>query len=157
MLQAISHIAVTLADPVAAEGFYVDVFGMGPVVRESKTADGWKTLDPSIDPGRARALGLSIDLVILRGGDVVLAVERTVGRAGRLPDHIGLRLDPAAYASVRASVRARRLAVRSDTPDRFVFTDPFGLDWELQTSDAIPTSREMGRGWIDADGHMHAG
>jgi catechol 2,3-dioxygenase-like lactoylglutathione lyase family enzyme len=157
MLQVITHIAVTLADPVAAEAFYADLFGMRPVVRESKTADGWKTLDPSIDPARARALGLSIDLVILRGGDAVLAVERSAGAVGRLPDHIGVRMDPAAYASVRAAVRSRGLAVRSDTPDRFVFTDPFGLDWELQTSDAIPTSREMGRGWIDADGHMHAG
>ena len=45
MLQAITHVAIALDDLEAAESFYADIFDMEVYVRESKTEDGWKTLD----------------------------------------------------------------------------------------------------------------
>jgi catechol 2,3-dioxygenase-like lactoylglutathione lyase family enzyme len=149
-----THIGLVLPDIRQAEDFYRSLFGMEVVCREAITPAGWKTLDQSIGWERANELGLDIAMIVLAKLPFALAIERSNAGEVVAPSHTGLFIAEPAFSKVKTEVLQMGLPYKSDIPQRFVFTDPFQVWWEITSDTKLYTARDRGAGWIDADGQI---
>ena len=152
MAFALKYVALHVPDLRAAEGFYVTVFAMTPLFRESARDDGtWCTIRPEIDWDEADAAGITVDMVALRRDAFVLALFRGEPQPGTVYE-LCVGLPPDEVGAVRARL-PRAAAVIESQPGSFRFEDPFGFRWAVQPGDAeFRSSGQIAGSWIGAAG-----
>jgi catechol 2,3-dioxygenase-like lactoylglutathione lyase family enzyme len=153
----ISHFGITVADVLAAERLYAQLFGMSVYVREALTPRGWRSLDPDLTPEAAEAFGLSIGMVVLRRGQFALSLQQETETRITLLEHAAIIVPAPEFEALKARVVQFGLTLLQDTPSRFVFADPNGMIWEITDADILLTAKDMGHGWVDREGRIHDG
>jgi len=119
-----------------AERFYSEVFGLQVQQRLRRSGDGWEALDAGYHHGAAEDDDTEADLVFLHNGPLNIALQRA-GRAARLDysrisNEIGLAVDAATGARIKAIVLMRGFTLLTSTASAFTFRDPFGVVWDVQ-------------------------
>jgi catechol 2,3-dioxygenase-like lactoylglutathione lyase family enzyme len=153
----ISHFGISVPNAAAAETYYCALFDMEVYVREIRWGNNWKSLDHSIAPTRAAELGFNVGMVVLRHGDFALSVQEVDAHKPTLLEHVAVIVEPPDFQLVRERAERCRCRMLKDKPHRFVFVDHYGMVWEIIDGDFLLTARDMGYGWIDADGTIHPG
>src|SRR4051812_36093929 len=140
-IRELNHLSIRVSDIATAERYYVGFFSMDIVARARGTDDGgYRLLGADYSPEAALRAGAEADLVFLRNGPLVLALQR-VGRGARLErgllDHISIRVDATTFTAIKGQVLMRGMEVVSTAETAFAFRDPFGLSWEI-TLQSVP-------------------
>lgn len=140
----VSHIALYAEDLRAAENFYARVFAAELLFREAVDGDGvWHTLPLSAGWDDATAVGIRVDLVVLRRDDLVLPVF--AGRSS--PRIIGLDVAAEEIEAMRARL-PDEAHVLAEGEARLVFVDPFGVQWQVSAAAAFRSSGEIHGRWL---------
>ncbi|HEV2068078.1 MAG TPA: hypothetical protein VGR08_14710 [Thermomicrobiales bacterium] len=119
-----------------AERFYREVFGLRVQQRLRRSGDGWEALEAGYHHGAAEGDNTEADLVFLHNGPLNIALQRA-GRAARLDysrisNEIGVAVDAATGARIKAIVLMRGFTMLTSTASAFAFRDPFGVVWDVQ-------------------------
>jgi catechol 2,3-dioxygenase-like lactoylglutathione lyase family enzyme len=147
-----SHMALLVADLQGAERFYSQLFDLQVQFREARTKDGWATLPQGAGWSDAIAAGIELDLSFLRREGLVLALERaaepTTG-LGRI-SHLAVTVELSSIAELKQRAEELGCQITLDRPRTVLFTDPFGIKWELEAADGQfrSTGEQTGR-WLD--------
>jgi catechol 2,3-dioxygenase-like lactoylglutathione lyase family enzyme len=149
---ALKYIALHVPNLRAAEDFYLTVFALSPLFRESAQADGtWRTIRPDVGWDEAAAAGITVDMVALRRDAFVLALFRGEPQPGTVFE-LCVGVPPDEVGAVRARLPHTATVIESQ-PDNFRFEDPFGFRWAVQHDDAeFRSSGQIADGWIGAAG-----
>ena len=134
-IRELNHIGIRVADIARAEEFYRTFLGMDVLGRARRNDRGeFHTLDAAYDWQAAMQRGEEADVVFLRNGALVLALQR-LGRGARLErgvmDHISIRVDAATFNALKGEVLMRSMEVIGQAETAFAFRDPMGVTWEL--------------------------
>src|SRR6266540_3354931 len=132
-----------------------------PVAPESRSSGHCNEGDsPTLSNGNswedAEHAGIEISVVMLHRGGFRLALEaaESVAKDGQL-SHIGILTDPDELSRLRSLASTAGLAIRVDREQAFVFDDPFGVRWELNTfpyddPKSLSTGARLGS-WLKID------
>jgi len=152
MAFALKYVALHVPDLRAAEDFYLTVFAMTPLFRESAQDDGtWCTIRPEVGWDGLVAAGLTVDMVALRRDAFVLALFRGEPQPGTVFE-LCVGLPPGEVGAVRARLPQGATVIESQ-PGNFRFEDPFGFRWAVQHDDTeFRSSGEIAGSWIGAAG-----
>lgn len=151
-----SHFGITVSDLQAAEDFYCRQFDMRACIREVLTDNGWRTLEADLSPAAAAARGLQVGMVVLKGEGFALSLTQESEHRSVLLEHAAFVVGEPRFSAMRRCAVEDGCQLLQNTPRRFVFVDPFGMVWEIMDRDMLYSARQMGHGWIDADGNEHA-
>ena len=152
MIARLRHVALFVPDLRAAEEYYVRVFGLTVLMRETPlqpdrpTRDTWATLPPDRGWADADAAGVPLGMVALQRDDflIVLFARPPSGEQIYL---IGMVIDDTAIEEI-----AGRLPPEGPTvhhPGYLEFVDPYGIRWQLSSGPRFRSSGEMFGRWID--------
>lgn len=132
---AVTHIALRVSPLRTAEAYYRDLFALTVAFREVQVTDGWRTLPDGATWDDAEAAGIALGLVLLHRDGFSLALEDADGTdgQGRL-SHLGIQTSDDELTALRARVVALGHDLRHDRPDLLVFTDRYGVRWEMTTN-----------------------
>ncbi len=155
-LRSVTHVALRVKHLREAEAFYTDLFHLQVAFREAETSQGWETLSDGNSWEDAEHAGIEISVVMLHRGGFRLALEaaESVAKDGQL-SHIGILTDPDELSRLRSLASTAGLAIRVDREQAFVFDDPFGVRWELNTfpyddPKSLSTGARLGS-WLKID------
>ncbi len=143
-----SHVALYADDLRGAEEFYAQVFAAEVLFREAVGRDGvWHTLRREASWEDAEEAGIELQMVALRRDEIVLPVF-----AGRpAPRIIGLDASAEEIEGMR-----RRLPDAADvlthSGRQLVFTDPFGVEWQVRADTDFRSQGEMHGRWLVVSG-----
>lgn len=155
MIRSISHVALRVDDVVEAERYYCNLFALEVAFRDL-TVDG---VQCSLPVGKtwadAVARGHTPGLSALSREGLFLAFEQSPGSGSGELDHVGFDVDAAELNAQRSRLAGKGCTVVAERDDILVFTDRFGLRWELTTTAlenaaAQSTGARLGK-WLDLD------
>jgi catechol 2,3-dioxygenase-like lactoylglutathione lyase family enzyme len=134
-IRELNHVGIRVTDIARAEDFYREFMSMDVLGRARRTQDGgFQTLDAAYNWETAMQRGEEADVVFLRNGALVIALQR-LGRGARLErgvmDHISIRVDAATFNTIKGEVLMRSMEVIGQAETAFAFRDPMGVTWEI--------------------------
>lgn len=153
----LTHFGISVENVLGARDFYCDLFELEIYVQEAKVDGVWRSLDPSLSDQAISTLGFSVGMAVLQRDTFAISVQETSPHPPRLLEHAGVALDRDSLQRTRARVLQLELPVIFDRPTRFVFVDIFGMVWELTEGHLLLTAKDMGYGYIDAEGRVYGG
>ena len=133
LVQAVSHLAIRVADLPRAEAFYTEMLAMDVVAREKRGAAGagYEPTDSAV----------SADVSFLRNGPLVIALHANPASARlerSLLDHISIELDGASFHRVKGTALMRGYEIVATGETAAAFRDPFGIVWEIAITGNAP-------------------
>lgn len=147
-LERFDHVALRVQDLSRAERFYHTFFGMDIVYRAYREEGRWEQVDETFNWTASINEGPFPEIVRLENGPVAIVLI-DVGMAepvyeNRI-DHISVVVTPEVLAQIRGKALFHSFTVREDGQRAFQFVDPFGLVWQLMTSEdaAIAAGRDI--------------
>jgi len=131
----ITYAVIPVRELQPAERLYGDLFGLQLVQRLRRNGDGWEELGLDYDHREAADADTEADLAFLRNGPLNIALQRA-GRAAhldysRISNEIGIAVDAATAARLKAIVLMRGLTLLTSTASAFAFRDPYGVVWDV--------------------------
>ena len=153
MIRGVSHVALNVANIVDAERYYCGLFELEVAFRDAQHGGRQASLRPGVSWKTAIAKGIAPGLSSLFRGGFSLAVEQNaVTLADRKLNHLGLDVDGAELAAMKARLAPHGCTIVADRRDLLVFDDRFGIRWELTTQlpegPAASTGARLGE-WLD--------
>ena len=147
-VEGITHVGLNVLSVREAESFYVELFQMEVVLRESELADGWATVPHGASWEEIEAAGVDVGLSSLRSGGLRIALQPGNATPGLLT-HLGLHVDDGELERVRDRVVRLGCPIVADRPGRLMFEDPYGVGWELATTEEVRSSGEALGRWVE--------
>jgi len=153
MIRSISHVALRVDDLIESERYYCSLFGLEVAFRDL-TVDG---VQCSLPIGKtwkdAVARGHTPGLSALSRDGLFLSLEQSPGAGSGDLDHIGFAADAAELTAQRTRLEGNGCTVVAERDDILVFSDRFGLHWELTTTSlenatAQSTGARLGK-WLN--------
>ena len=151
MYESITHVALCVEDVAAAEQYYCSLLALEVAFRDIEVEGEWFGLRPEYDWEAAD--GANAQVCALGRGNLVLALEsgRPTSEASRL-QHIGLRVSFDDLQSLRIRVAEHEIEAEITRPDLLVFSDRFGVRWEVGIAayddpSSMGTGPRTGRWW----------
>jgi catechol 2,3-dioxygenase-like lactoylglutathione lyase family enzyme len=150
MYQSITHVSLTVDDVPAAEDYYRSLLALEVAFRDVEVDGAWYGLAPDSD--WLAADGCTTRMCALSNGALVLALEEGDGVAGGRLNHIGLRVTLEDLTHLRIRAHEHDTVVETNTADRLVFRDRYGVRWEVglvayDRPGAMGTGPRTGRWW----------
>jgi catechol 2,3-dioxygenase-like lactoylglutathione lyase family enzyme len=129
---AVTHVALQVSDLREAERYYTELLDLEVAWRDS---DGKASLFATWDEIDAAGAVPVVVMVYRDNLRIALAEPETEAytQTGRI-GHFGLQVSPEQLKTVRERARRLGLRVTGERDDElFVFTDAYGVQWELDT------------------------
>jgi catechol 2,3-dioxygenase-like lactoylglutathione lyase family enzyme len=147
-----SHFGLVVDNIDVAEGFYCRLFNLDVFVREVRTRDGWKSLEAGMSSAEAAARGFRVRMVVLRREGFGISLTEKEGQPPCKFEHVAFVMDPKEFNQNLELAKSLGCDVIQSTPHRFVFSDPFGVVWEIMDQDRLFSAKDMGYGWVSRSG-----
>lgn len=147
MVTSVSHIALFVPDLQKAEKFYMDLFDMELIGRETEQEDGlWYTLPFNKGWEDAKAAGIKLDMTALRRGNFVLALFKGANPPGQVYV-IGLSATEEEISVIHEKLSSD-IKIEEFHPDRLEFTDSYRITWQIAVEPVFRTSGDFTNQWI---------
>ena len=149
MVSELRHIAISVSDLNAAEGYYKQLFNMKLIGREAELGDGlWYTLPMDKGWNDAQAAGIELGMVALKRGALVLALFPGNPQPGQLYI-VGLNMDLKEIAEVRERM-PEDAEVWEDYSDSLTFRDRYAIIWQIYPTGTIFSTNGESQGrWLE--------
>ncbi|SEL48029.1 VOC family protein [Haloferax larsenii] len=138
-IHGLHHLVLLVDDLPDGETYYRELFDMEVLFREGVRGDKPGTLPPDMDWDEAREAGITPTMAFLGRDDFTLAVAaETASFADGRVDHIALAVDDDSFEAISERAEAAGLEVERTAPHHRLFTDRYGLEWELNARSRPP-------------------
>ena len=155
MIHAISHIALRVDDVAEAESYYCRLFDLEVAFRDLTTDGVQRSLRPGTKWADAAEHGFRPGLSSLWRDGFNLALEQAPASGAGHVDHLGLLVEQQEVAETAARAREMGCTILVQRADIVVFTDRYGIRWELtSTQYESPVDQSTGArlgAWLDLE------
>ncbi|WP_396611952.1 VOC family protein [Haloferax sp. S1W] len=138
-IHGLHHVVLLVDDVPEGEAYYRELFDMEVSFREGVRGSEPGTLPAEPDWDDAIEAGITPTMSFLGRDEFSLAVASATGSSGNGPvDHIALAVDDDSFESITERAEALGSTVERNAPHHRLFTDRYGLEWELNATTRPP-------------------